>query len=106
MIWKTIIIPGVSCGGHRAWQCSGCPQGFGESWCNGDCTWQQGSCVDQVESVEGTDSMLDGIYTNMNKLRARAGVRPLKRDPVLEEILGRAGCSLKKGHKHNTYKEG
>lgn len=27
----------VSCGGHVATSCNECPQGNGETWCNGDC---------------------------------------------------------------------
>jgi len=34
----------VNCGGHAAKSCYGCPQGKGASWCNGDCTWQNGKC--------------------------------------------------------------
>merc|ERR1712232_1265441 len=34
----------VSCGGHDAASCLECPQGHGEAWCNGDCTWEGGSC--------------------------------------------------------------
>merc|ERR1712243_155755 len=34
----------VSCGGHKADTCSGCPQGRGAEWCNGDCDWCQNSC--------------------------------------------------------------
>lgn len=29
----------TDCGGHFASGCSGCPQGNGAVWCNGDCTW-------------------------------------------------------------------
>ena len=29
----------VNCGGHSAASCAACPQGHGESWCNGDCVW-------------------------------------------------------------------
>jgi len=38
----------VSCGGHSASSCSGCPQqsgSAGESWCHGECTWKSGQCV-------------------------------------------------------------
>merc|ERR1719333_1748934 len=34
----------VSCGSHSAASCAECPQGNGESWCNGDCSWRDGSC--------------------------------------------------------------
>mmetsp|Transcript_15281 Transcript_15281/g.27787 ORF Transcript_15281/g.27787 Transcript_15281/m.27787 type:complete len:482 (-) Transcript_15281:109-1554(-) len=30
---------GVSCGNHFAQTCADCPQGNGESWCNGACVW-------------------------------------------------------------------
>jgi len=29
----------VSCGGHAAENCAGCPRGNGPGWCNGDCEW-------------------------------------------------------------------
>jgi len=35
----------VSCGNHQAETCSGCPQGNGASWCNGDCSWTNGQCI-------------------------------------------------------------
>merc|ERR1719221_1467132 len=34
----------VSCGNHNAASCAECTQGNGESWCNGDCSWRDGSC--------------------------------------------------------------
>jgi len=37
----------VSCGNHKASNCGGCPQGWGASWCNGDCRWVHGQCVDK-----------------------------------------------------------
>ena len=33
----------VSCGNHRAATCDGCPQGNGEFWCNGECSWCESS---------------------------------------------------------------
>lgn len=38
----------VQCGGHSAANCAACPQGHGESWCNGDCMWERstGRCID------------------------------------------------------------
>ncbi len=35
----------VSCGGHSATTCAQCPQGNGSAWCNGDCMWVDGACV-------------------------------------------------------------
>lgn len=35
----------VSCGGHRAETCSGCPGNSGASSCHGDCTWLDNACV-------------------------------------------------------------
>lgn len=35
----------VSCGSHNAISCSGCPQGNGASWCNGDCEWLNEECT-------------------------------------------------------------
>ena len=36
----------VSCGNHFADSCAECPMGNGEGWCNGDCSWIGGQCVD------------------------------------------------------------
>jgi len=36
----------VSCGSHSARACEWCSQGHGENWCNGDCTWKNGRCVE------------------------------------------------------------
>lgn len=35
----------VNCGGHEAKSCKDCTQGNGETWCNGDCRWVNGRCV-------------------------------------------------------------
>lgn len=35
----------VTCGGHQAKSCSGCPQGHGASWCNVECMWASGLCT-------------------------------------------------------------
>jgi len=43
----------VKCGGHYASSCSSCPQGNGESWCNGDCTWRSGRCVSKSSNGGG-----------------------------------------------------
>ncbi|KAL7539051.1 hypothetical protein ACHAXR_009004 [Thalassiosira sp. AJA248-18] len=43
--------PSVSCGFHTAHSCSGCPQGNGASWCNGDCKW----CNARAECVHATE---------------------------------------------------
>jgi len=37
----------VSCGNHPAPSCGECPQGNGAAWCNGDCTWRNGQCVEK-----------------------------------------------------------
>ena len=37
---------GVSCGNHKALTCSGCPQGHGKRWCNGDCAWVNDQCIE------------------------------------------------------------
>mmetsp|Transcript_41573 Transcript_41573/g.110927 ORF Transcript_41573/g.110927 Transcript_41573/m.110927 type:complete len:268 (+) Transcript_41573:82-885(+) len=37
----------VNCGGQFAETCAVCPQGHGESWCNGDCSWVMGECTDK-----------------------------------------------------------
>jgi len=45
---------GVSCGGHYAATCAECPQGNGESWCNGECSWRGNECV--VAQLEQGDT--------------------------------------------------
>jgi len=35
----------VNCGGHRASSCAQCPQGNGQWWCNGECSWINNNCV-------------------------------------------------------------
>merc|ERR1712048_1041328 len=41
-------MPGnVNCGGHRASNCASCPQGNGAGWCNGDCYWGSGQCLNR-----------------------------------------------------------
>ena len=37
----------VNCGGHFAESCASCPQGNGAVWCNGDCNWVSGQCMDE-----------------------------------------------------------
>ena len=37
---------GVLCGNHKAKDCSGCPQGHGKKWCNGDCAWVNDKCIE------------------------------------------------------------
>merc|ERR1719410_1922763 len=42
----------VSCGNHKADSCDKCPQGNGESWCNGDCKWtSKGQCINKNNQV-------------------------------------------------------
>merc|ERR1712060_1008685 len=41
---------GVNCGGHTADDCQSCPQGNGAGWCNGDCRWVNGACLQNAES--------------------------------------------------------
>lgn len=39
----------VSCGGHFASTCKDCPEGNGETWCNGECEWRDDSCQIAIE---------------------------------------------------------
>ena len=45
----------VSCGGHFAASCDLCPQGWGASWCNGDCAWDAStaSCIVNSKLIFG-----------------------------------------------------
>jgi len=38
----------VSCGNHKAKTCKKCTQGNGSDWCNGDCKWEEGTCVSKL----------------------------------------------------------
>jgi len=38
----------VDCGGHYAETCSACPLDNGPMWCNGQCTWYRGGCVEHT----------------------------------------------------------
>ena len=51
----------VSCGHHTAAFCSECPQGRGASWCNGDCTWSGGLCIQLTSNFlwVGDNSVVD-----------------------------------------------
>jgi hypothetical protein len=44
----------VSCGGHDAASCVDCPQGHGAEWCNGDCGWADGECIDSNQDAATT----------------------------------------------------
>merc|ERR1711879_1132070 len=41
----------VSCGSHQAPSCFECAQEHGETWCNGECAWFNGSCKEQATLV-------------------------------------------------------
>ena len=45
--WFSDLVVEVVCGGHTAETCSECPQGNGAYWCNGDCKWFNGECVER-----------------------------------------------------------
>jgi len=34
----------IWCGGHHASECTACPGGHGQQWCNGDCEWKESMC--------------------------------------------------------------
>jgi len=50
----------VNCGGHWAESCRVCEAGYGEVWCNGDCTWVMGSC-DRITLVTHTKHGMEWI---------------------------------------------
>ena len=52
-------IGSVSCGNHYATNCVDCPQGYGASWCNGDCIWIDDQCT---ETLTTTPSTMLGRY--------------------------------------------
>ena len=41
----------VICGGHTAHSCAECPQGNGATWCNGQCIWMSGQCIQRPTFV-------------------------------------------------------
>lgn len=44
----------VTCGSHYAPTCEECPRGHGMAWCNGDCSWKNGKCVDSKAAATTT----------------------------------------------------
>jgi hypothetical protein len=48
----------VSCGSHTAASCAECPQGNGAGWCNGDCSWRDGSCQEPASTLAPTPRSL------------------------------------------------
>merc|ERR1712048_1455669 len=66
----------VNCGGHTASNCASCPQGNGAGWCNGDCYWGSGQCLNRNSAF---------------LLSFGAGVVPLK---VLSFALTFVVCSI------------
>lgn len=62
----------VNCGGNSAMGCHNCPQGHGESWCNGQCKWFWGECVDREEKRELTQRRSSGPkrYSGIREFRA------------------------------------
>ena len=67
----------VSCGGHFAPTCAACPQGHGAEWCNGQCWFTDGQCVERPSFVHPDYHVLlkeapfqpvsteDGTYVNI-----------------------------------------
>ena len=47
-------------------------------------------------------SAINTLYREMNSYRQRAGAAALTSDTKMEEIMGRAGCSITRGHGHDT----
>ena len=61
MIFLIFFLAQVSCGNFFAESCSDCPQGNGASWCNGDCKWLSGQCIDGMfNSLVGDGFCNDG----------------------------------------------
>jgi len=51
----------VSCGNHFAHSCADCPQGHGESWCNGECVWRRGKCTHKTSAHTKDNTAKDGV---------------------------------------------
>lgn len=52
----------VFCGGHTALRCGDCPEGHGAAWCNGDCTWRQGQCIELAAELVEDEPWLQAKY--------------------------------------------
>ena len=70
----------MSCGGHYADSCSGCPQGNGASWCNNDCFWSNGRCISAAGGANQDHEVLRNTYREMRKVNPS-----LRQDSSLEK---------------------
>ena len=60
----------MQCGGHEAPTCDQCPQGNGESWCNGQCEWRDEECA--------RSSKLEHLHPDYFRITARYAFQPVK----------------------------
>merc|ERR1712025_541963 len=65
----------ISCGGHDASSCAGCPQGNGAAWCGGECTWSSGSrsCIALGGSGSGSGSGSGGVSCGNHRATSCSG---------------------------------
>jgi len=82
----------VSCGNHEALSCKDCPQGHGESYCNGDCMWVENECkAKPVGKQNGIPIELIRLATYINNDVAQ---RKLPKN-VDEKVLGKPSVVMK-----------
>ena len=71
--WSSSIA--VSCGNHRAATCPDCPQGNGQSWCNGECAWVDGGCATASVDNTGSSSAKCALEFTQSKCNAASGCK-------------------------------
>jgi len=76
----------TSCGNHFAMTCGQCPQGNGEAWCNGDCTW----CKFGVEDEEVERVVVNGGNILSDKSRCVSKERQCRPAPPDVKRMRRA----------------
>jgi len=79
----TTTAKNTNCGGHMAVSCKECPEGNGAAWCNGDCAWSDGQCVDKGSTGSSCPASHPYVYhdgdyccaSNTEKVYAPEGER-------------------------------
>ena len=91
-------LEGVSCGGHRAPNCSLCTRGNGETWCNGQCEWAAASALPSaLEALASSLGLVTGPPTCVPRALARAVAMPKDEHKALGLFRSAAAQGEKRG---------